>query len=449
MFCLFATFQANLYNLRKTLIKLNILFFMPRQFLLLISLFAACSQAAVADNKLSLPSTEVNVRTHDGNELSLYQYPAQGDTLVLWIGGSGWHDRSTQLAMDFAKSGIEVWQIDFAEALMQTSGSNFLRNLDARYVADIVDAAHQRSGKRVVLFAQSFAAIPALSGATLWQQRKSHQGKLLGAVLFSPDLSSALPALGKDPEYLPIARATNIPMMIYQGGLHGPARQFLRLVKELTRNNPHVFFNVLPGVTSIFYSGENSPETIALLKILPAKMHELFKLFESLPEQVSKTEYVQPKQASSIRPDIKLKAYTGNPLPQAIDLQDAHGVRFKLADYRNKVTVVNFWASWCPPCVQEIPSLNRLREKMQGHKFELISINYAEGPEKIRAFLQQVNVEFPVLIDPNGKVSQQWNVIGFPSTFVIGPDGKIHYGVNAAIHWDAPEVVNALKALNR
>jgi peroxiredoxin len=110
---------------------------------------------------------------------------------------------------------------------------------------------------------------------------------------------------------------------------------------------------------------------------------------------------------------------------------------------------VNFWASWCPPCVAEIPSLNRLREQMQELPFELISINYAESPEKIRAFLQRVSVQFPVLVDPNGKVSQQWKVIGFPSTFVIGKDGKIKYGVNAAIHWDTPEVVNTLKALNR
>jgi len=62
--------------------------------------------------------------------------------------------------------------------------------------------------------------------------------------------------------------------------------------------------------------------------------------------------------------------------------------------------------------------------------------------------MQRVSVEFPVLVDPNGKTAQQWNVIGFLSTFVIGKDGTIHYGVNAAIHWDTPEVINVLKALN-
>jgi len=415
----------------------------------LLALFVSLSCPLVAEAKLSLPDTEVTVVTHDGNDLTLYQYPASGGDLVIWIGGNGWHDRTTQLAMDFSAKGIEVWQIDFAEALMQTSSRSFLRNLDARYVADIIDAAHQRTGKRVVLLAQAFGAIPILRGATLWQQRKNHSGTLLGAILFSPDLATGLPPLGKDLEYLPIARATNIPIMIYQGSLHSSPRQFSLLLAELNKNNPHVFFNILPGVNSSFYKEETGVASLELLKALPGKSNDLFRLFETLPAKVSTITYAQPEQIPTRRPDIQLNAFQGNPLPPTIDLNDASGKRFRLDDYRGKVTVVNFWASWCPPCVAEIPSLNRLREKMRGQPFELISINYAESPGKIREFMQQVSVEFPVLLDPDGKVSQRWNVIGFPSTFVIGRDGKIHYGVNAAIHWDAPEVVNALKALNR
>lgn len=415
----------------------------------LIIFFASLVLPVFAENNTSLPRNEVSIATHDGNELNLLRYPANGGELVLWIGGNGWHNRTTQLAKDFASKGVEVWQIDFADALMQTSSRSFLRNLDAEYVADIIDAAHQRTGKRVILLAQTFAAIPALSGATLWQQRKNHHGKLLGAIIFSPDLATGLPSLGKDPEYLPITRATNIPMMIYQGSLHSSHRQFSQLLAALSSHNPHVFFTSLAGVNSVFYKEESSAETLALLRTLPAKLNDLFSLFESLPVQTSKSVYLQPKQVSSLRPDIKLNTYAGNPHPPAIDLLDANGKRFKRSEYRGKVTVVNFWASWCPPCVAEIPSLNRLREQMREHPFELISINYAESPQKIREFMQQVSVQFPVLLDPDGKVSQHWKVIGFPSTFVIGKDGKIHYGVNAAIHWDTPEVINTLKALGR
>jgi peroxiredoxin len=418
---------------------------------LLLALCAVFVTRVYADetDKLKLPDTEVVVHTYDGNDLSLYQYPANGTDLVIWVGANGWHDRMTQMAMDLAANGIEVWQIDFAEALMLTSSSNFMRNLDARYVADIIDTAHRRSGKRVILYAQGYVAIPVLRGATLWQQREKLFGKLSGAVLFSPDLVTGLPELGKDPEYLSIVRNTGIPLMIYQGSLHGSPEHFARLVKELSSNNPNVYHQGLPGVTSIFYHDENSPETLRMLQELPQKTSELFKIFDSLPVQVSTTNYIQPSQISVARPDIKLKAFAGNPKPLTIDLKDAHGKRFNLANYRGKVTVVNFWATWCPPCVEEIPSLNRLREQMKGQPFELISVNYADSPKKILEFMQKVSVEFPVLVDPNGKTAQQWNVIGFPSTFVIGKDGKIIYGVNAAIHWDTPEVVNTLKKLDR
>ncbi|MFA6903745.1 MAG: redoxin domain-containing protein [Gallionellaceae bacterium] len=418
-------------------------------FLFSMGFFAACCQPAIAADTLKLPDTEVNVRTYDGNELTLYQYPAKGTGLVIWINGHSWDEREIQAARNLASAGIEVWLIDFSEALMQTSGSSLMRNMDAEYVADIIDAAHQQTGKKVIVMAQSFAAIPALGGATLWQQRKIHHGKLSGAVLFSPDLSTALPALGKDPEYLPIARATNIPVMIYQGSLHGPVHQFKRLHEQLSSNNPNVFFKLLPGVTSIFFQDQNSDEAINLLNVLPAKIGEMFKFFDMLTIREAKAVYVPPKNKSNIRPDIKLTPYTGKVAPLAIDLLDSSGKRHLLGDYRGKVTVVNFWATWCPPCVEEIPSLNRLREQMQGEPFELITINYAESAKTIRDFMQRVSVQFPVLLDPNGKVSQQWNVIGFPSTFVIGPDGNIRYGVNAAIHWDSEEVVNALKALNR
>ncbi len=415
--------------------------------LALCMVFATRVYADEAD-KLKLPTTEIEVITHDGNDVSLYQYPAKGNELVIWVGANGWHDRMIQMANDIAAKGIEVWQIDFAEALMQTSSSNFMRNLDARYVADIIDAAHKRTGKRVMLFAQGYVAIPVLSGATLWQQREQHFGKLSGAVLFSPDLITGLPELGKNPEYLPIVRNTGIPLMIYQGSLHGSSEHFAHLVKELSGNNPNVYHQSLPGVTSIFYHDENSPETLKMLQELPQKTSELFNIFDRLSVQAAPTNYIPPSEVSEAHMDIKLNAFAGNPKPQAIDLKDAHGKHFKLTDYRGKVTVVNFWATWCGPCVEEIPSLNRLREQMKGQPFELISVNYADTPKKILDFMQKVSVEFPVMVDPNGKTAQQWNVIGFPSTFVIGKDGTIKYGVNAAIHWDTPEVVNALKALD-
>jgi peroxiredoxin len=145
--------------------------------------------------------------------------------------------------------------------------------------------------------------------------------------------------------------------------------------------------------------------------------------------------------------DIELKPFKGNNIPTPFTLNDINDETISLDDIKGKVTIVNFWATWCPPCVEEIPSLNRLTKKMHGKPFRLISINYAESKSLISDFLKRVNVEFPVLLDRKGEVSEQWNVIAFPSTFVIGPDGKIHYGINAAIAWDDPVVITKLNAL--
>jgi thiol-disulfide isomerase/thioredoxin len=109
--------------------------------------------------------------------------------------------------------------------------------------------------------------------------------------------------------------------------------------------------------------------------------------------------------------------------------------------------VVNFWATWCPPCIEEIPSLNRLQALMQGRPFEIISINYAQDKSTVEKFLQRVDVNFPVLLDPDGNYAKSWKVISFPSTFVIDKQGNIRYGVNAAIAWDSPELIDKLSAL--
>ena len=84
---------------------------------------------------------------------------------------------------------------------------------------------------------------------------------------------------------------------------------------------------------------------------------------------------------------------------------------------------------------------------MQGKPFQLISVDYAEDRETIEAFMKEVNVDFPVLLDTDGKVSAEWNVVVFPSTFVIAPDGKIVDGVKGGIHWDTEEVIKQIDNL--
>jgi peroxiredoxin len=84
---------------------------------------------------------------------------------------------------------------------------------------------------------------------------------------------------------------------------------------------------------------------------------------------------------------------------------------------------------------------------MQGRPFELISINYAEDKATVLEFMRRVEVDFPVLLDADGEHAKSWKVISYPSTFVIDRQGVIRYGVNAAIEWDSPELLQRLQAL--
>lgn len=427
---------------------------MPRIFstVFLLSFLLASAHVTVVYGKgidrTTPPDTDITVVAQDGTEIIATRYPAKGDTVLLWTGSSySFSARMYQTAYAMADRGYEVWQVDFAEILFEPKSSNFMRNLDAQYVADFITLAHQKTNKKVIMITRAYGAIPVVRGATLWQQQHAGQDYLSGAILFSPDFFASIPELGMDPEYLPIVSQSTIPMVIYQGGRRGTAWQFPRLLQQLTRTNHHVYFKVMRDVSGVFYRNDNDPASTDMLKILPDELPGVIRLLHNTHGEQQPVNYKQDKTVHAARMDIELKPFKGNNTPLAFTLEDINNQSISLTDLKGKVTVVNFWATWCPPCVEEIPSLNRLKQKMRGKPFELISINYAESRKLIKDFLKRVNVEFPVLLDRKGKVSAQWNVIAFPSTFVIGPDGKIKYGINAAITWDDPAVIVRLNAL--
>ncbi len=259
---------------------------------------------------------------------------------------------------------------------------------------------------------------------------------------------------GLPAEFMPIASATNIPIMIYQGQKSGNVTQFKPLLEELQKNDSSVYFKFIPNIRSLFYTENPSKEMIETIKSLSPNIKQMITLLEShsFPDKpiALKTNNLtkgltNKENKSGI--DNAIKEFKGNINPSKIQLHDAYGNSYSKNDFKGQITIVNFWATWCPPCVQEIPSLNRLKKKMSDYPFELISINYAEDNKTILSFMEKVNVEFPVLLDLDGKFAAKWNVITYPSTFIIGPNGKIKYGINAAIEWDDTEVIQQIKSL--
>lgn len=419
---------------------------LPLRLLLALSLALSFS-LCFARVKTAIHSQELDITATNNTDLTLRQYPAKGRFLAIWIAsGYGLSPRDVSLARRLAKQGVEVWQIDFAQSLFQINGSNFMRKLNPNYVLDLIHAAQSRTHKQVVLISHSYGAIPTLRGATLWQQQHNAAKRVIGVILMSPDLYASIPALGLPPDYLPITHSTSVPIFIYQAGKRGNAGQFPHLIQQLAHSNDSVFFKVMPKVTGPLYPGDTSLPTRKLLRKLPGELHGVIRMLAQLPPPKQIPQYAfEPEPIVPL--NSKLTPYRAHSIPRDISLASTNGQHFDVNDYKGKVTVINFWATWCHPCREEIPSLNRLRKKMYGKPFQLISINYAENARTVEAFLRHFKVNYPVLLDMNGKVSAKWNVIAYPSTFVIGSDGRIHYGVNAAIDWDSAHVIHLLDSL--
>lgn len=144
----------------------------------------------------------------------------------------------------------------------------------------------------------------------------------------------------------------------------------------------------------------------------------------------------------------ELKPYTGQPLPD-FTLTDMQGDSHTLNDYQGKVVMLNFWATYCGPCIKEMPSMQRLKQKMAGKPFAILAVDMAEEKGDVEAFFakHKIQVDFPILLDPEGVVVEQWMISAVPTTFILDPQGKIRYALFGGIEWDDDEVVATLTGL--
>ena len=143
-----------------------------------------------------------------------------------------------------------------------------------------------------------------------------------------------------------------------------------------------------------------------------------------------------------------LKPWTGGATP-GLELTDAEGKLHRLADYRGRAVLVNFWATWCEPCREEMPSMERLRHALQGKPFVVLAVNVGEGPRAARAFGEKMQLGFPLLLDSDAKTTRAWNARILPASFVVGPDGRIRYSYFGAIDWARDDVRQAIEKLLR
>lgn len=108
-------------------------------------------------------------------------------------------------------------------------------------------------------------------------------------------------------------------------------------------------------------------------------------------------------------------------------LKSVDGENLKLSEHRGEVVLINFWASWCGPCRQEMPILSELHDKYKSLGFTVLGVNVEEDPGKAMKLLEEQPVSFPVLLDSNSVVSKQYDVVAMPSTVIVDRNGNMRY----------------------
>jgi len=130
-----------------------------------------------------------------------------------------------------------------------------------------------------------------------------------------------------------------------------------------------------------------------------------------------------------------------------LELEALDGAAYRLEDDRGKVVLVNFWATWCAPCREEMPSIERLRQALEGRPFAVLAVNVGEGARVARDFMRTMPHGFTVLLDRDGRTTRSWGARILPATYVLGPDGTVRYRYLGALDWSSAEMRGRITAL--
>ncbi len=400
-----------------------------------------------------MASESIHLPLESGEEVTVNVYPATfGESekpILIWF-TEGYASRKPfkQLITQLNDAGYTFWQVDLLESYFMERTPINVRGLTGEGVEAVLKQASQQ-GRAFVPISTGRMSLVLLRGARLWQlahTSKQGIGSLQQVITFFPNVFDAPKKAGDAPQLFPIVSATSLPITLVQPTEGTYKWKLPEIIEALEKNQSQVMIVAVPDVRDWYFlrrdpnelekkSGEAIPSQLELwLKASRVSAQATFKPVEELISQDATT-------------SLKGLVPISSRLAPEFILKDINGKSIDLKDKRGKVILLNFWASWCPPCVKEIPSMNRLAQSFNADQFEIVSVNFKETPATIEAFLKQVQVDFPVLIDLDGRVSARYEIFSFPSSFIIDSKGQLRYSVNAAIEWDDPQIQSIIQRL--
>ena len=292
------------------------------------------------------------------------------------------------------------------------------------------------------------ASVPVLRGLREWQEQASAdlRSRFKNLVLLYPSLFVNAPVAGETPEFYPITSHSALPITILQPE-QGAQSNTINLSERILKMGGSLVNTIqVPIATDGYFKYQDiEPMAADATKRIPKVVDAKIKRLNKFKYQVAQMDPVElnPPQSQIIAGMIKLKAPKQM---QSFSLKALEGQSIKVPeDYQGKALLVNFWATWCPHCVEEIPSMNRALDHLDKDRFAMISVSYKDTQEIMEKFVKEVKVDFPILMDYDGEISEQWKVFAYPSSFLVDANGKIRYAINSGSIWDSPEMLGYLR----
>jgi len=393
----------------------------------------------------------LTIQDQQENDLQIEILPADGALIALWFTDLVEEDRPhfNSLLTSLQQSGIEVWSTRILEDLFLTRDDASIMSLDGSKIAEVIEAAHHHSNKQILLLSYDKMSIPLLRGVRHWQQHYSNRQRIAGTALLYPNLFIAPNRAGDSPLPAPILSLTNTPVTLFQPAQGQHAKRISRAVEPLWEAGSAATLLPLAGIRDwyIMHEPGKYPAERAVRNRLPRQLQQIANSTAINPFPDHPLADQRQQEIATEQDPYRLIPITEQPLAPDFALPDQEGTTQQLSQLKGKVVLVNYWASWCPPCIEEMPSMNTIYQRYKGQGLEILGINFQEDPQEITRFLEQVKVDFPVLFDRDGEVAHRWNVFSMPTSFLVDRNGYVRYSVSRSIHWDLPESITTIEQL--
>ena len=400
---------------------------------------------------IAYASNLIEMDLESDNTINIDQYSSEGESLLIYLPSErGLGKAYVPVAQQLSLFGTDVWALDLHASYMIPKHRSSLDKIDINDLVELIEKAKDKGFDNIYFITSGRGAQLALKTAYGYQLKHPKSNLIKGHIFHSPHLIYGTPALGAKALYLETATISNLPIYLLIPQFGTKYFRSEEITNTLQSGGSVVFTHRLDGVNGGFHMRDekdlNEKDLTLRSNLADLYTNAISLIKTAKPAPLSEDKNHLKQKPKRIVSDPELLAYHGTQ-GMPLKLTTLDGALFDLKDLDGKVVLLNFWASWCKPCVKEIPSMVRLKQRLDDQPFEIITINIGESSKEIKEFKKKVPFDLPILLDTKGEAVKNWGVYAFPSNFLLDRSGFIRYGYRGALEWDSESVVGVIQTL--